>query len=102
MTKLLSKDIKTYEAQTKFRYNALFSQMFDAVIPLNTTIYAGDVLLCRVPEIGDSERKSFEDGQVSGYYLVKEISHYYDSRGSWTSLSLLRDSYGLGEKTTES
>ena len=95
VSKEFTKDINEYQAQKRMRYNSLFTQTMTMTVPLNTTVSAGDVIECKVPKITNSKRAGFERGEVSGLYLIKEISHYYDSTGSYTSMKLLRDTYGI-------
>jgi hypothetical protein len=95
VTKDFTKNINEYQAQKRMRYNSLFTQIMTMTVPLNTTVNAGDVIECKVPQISDSRRPGFERGEVSGFYLIKELSHYYDSTGSYTSMKLLRDTYGI-------
>ena len=95
VSKEFTKDINEYQAQKRMRYNSLFTQIMTMTVPLNTTVNAGDVIECKVPQISDNQRPGFERGEVSGFYLIKELSHYYDSTGSYTSMKLLRDTYGI-------
>jgi hypothetical protein len=100
VSKEFTKDINEYQAQKRMRYNSLFTQIMTMTVPLNTTVNAGDVIECKVPQISNSKRPGFERGEVSGFYLIKELSHYYDSTGSYTSMKLLRDTYGIDGVST--
>ena len=100
VSKDFTKDINEYQAQKRMRYNSLFTQIMTMTVPLNTTVNAGDVIECKVPQISNSRRTGYERGEVSGFYLIKEISHYYDSTGSYTSMKLLRDTYGIDGVST--
>ena len=94
-SKELSRDINQYDSQKRLRYNTLFAQTMSMTVPLNTSIHAGDVIEVLVPQIGDQPRGTYERGNVSGYYLIKELSHFYDSMASYTVMKLLRDNSGI-------
>ena len=38
------------------------------------------------------------DDEQSGLYMIKELVHYYESRGSFTRLKLVRDTMGKKDK----
>ena len=91
-----SKYIESYLSQRKVRYNSLFSQIISVQIASNTNIHAGDVIECNLPKLnGNVESAEYDYEQLSGKYLVKEVCHYFDSRGSYTSMKLVRDSFGF-------
>lgn len=91
-----TKYIDSYLAQRKVRYNSLFSQVITIQVPSTTTIYAGDIVECYLPKMnGDDHAREYDYEQVGGRYMVKEISHYFDTRGSYTNMKLIRDSFGF-------
>ena len=79
------------------RYNTLFTQILTMTIPLNTNLTAGDILNCEFPRIDQQERKEPDEVQ-SGLYLVKKLTHFFDSKGSYTKLQLVRDTNGRKAK----
>ena len=81
------------QAQSMMRYNQLMSQIVEITIPLNTNLTAGVVIRCIFPSIDRSKRKS-PDVQSSGLYMIRELAHYFDSKGSYTKLKIVRDSSG--------
>ena len=68
-------------SQSMMRYNTLFTQILTMTIPLNTNLKAGDILNCEFPRIDQQERKEPDEVQ-SGLYLVKKLTHFFDSKGS--------------------
>ena len=95
LSKEASKSDTTGVSQTQrealVRYNLLFQQVVKIVIPLNTNLQAGEVVklnfLC-APE------GSTYDRQQSGYYLIKELCHAFDTEQSITSMTVIRDTFG--------
>lgn len=78
-------------SQSVMRYNILFTQVINIVVPSNFDLHAGDVILCDFPKTGiDGET----DQEISGKYLIKELCHYFDSNNTYTALRLVRDTYG--------
>ena len=58
---------------------------------------AGDVIKVEVPRIDREERKDVDD-QQSGLYMIKALCHHFDTKNSYTSLELIRDTFGPQEK----
>ena len=81
------------QAQSMMRYNQLMSQIVEITVPLNTNLTAGGVMRCIFPSIDRSKRKS-PDVQSSGLYMIRELAHYFDGKGSYTKLKIVRDSSG--------
>ena len=84
-------------SQAMMRYNTLFTQILTMTIPLNTNLQAGDILNCEFPRIDQQERKEPDEVQ-SGLYLVKKLTHFFDSKGSYTKIQLVRDTNGRKSK----
>ena len=84
-------------SQAMMRYNTLFTQILTMTIPLNTNLTAGDILNCEFPRIDQQERKEPDEVQ-SGLYLVKKLTHFFDSKGSYTKLQRVRDTNGRKAK----
>ena len=75
------------------RYNIMFTQSMTIEIPNNTNLEAGDLIECNFPVVTTNETKEF-DTEQSGLYMIKELCHHYDTEGSWTTLKLIRDTFG--------
>jgi hypothetical protein len=82
-----------YQAQSLMRYNTLFTQVLNATIPSNTNLRAGDIIECQFPKTTISKKKEFDQEQ-SGLYMIKALCHHFDTTGSYTSLKLIRDTFG--------
>ena len=89
---------QAYQAKSASRYNQLFSQSVDIQIPLNTRIKVGDLINCIFPEM-DQGRSSDLDQSSSGNYLVTRLNHHIQPNASFSSLNLVRDSYGYSKIT---
>ena len=80
-------------SQSMMRYNQIFTQVVDIQIPLNTNITAGSIIRCVFPQLSKVKRKQ-PDPEISGLYMIKELAHYFDGKGSYTKLKIVRDSFG--------
>jgi len=81
-----------WQRQAIMRYQLLFTQILNMVVPLNTTLVAGDVIEIKFL---NAEMESKEhDRQQSGFYMIKELCHHFDANQSLTSLTLIRDTFG--------
>lgn len=83
-----------YQSQALMRYNLLFTQTLSMIIPSNTNLKAGDVIKCLLPKISSGDKNEIDQDQ-SGLYMIKELCHRFDTSGSYTSLKLIRDTFGL-------
>lgn len=81
-------------AMSYSRYNLLFTQALNMVVPCNINLKVGGIIHAEFPRIDRSENKQSDEEQ-SGYYLIKELRHHFEGGQMVTSLRLLRDSYGL-------
>jgi len=88
-----------YQAASLARYNLAFSQSLNVTVPLNLNLTVGDVIELDFGIISKDEgTKGTKDQQKSGYYLIKELSHLFESNQGYTGLKLIRDSYGAPPK----
>jgi hypothetical protein len=90
-------DPMEYHSQAMMRYNTIFTQIFSAIIPLNTQLSAGSIIKINFAKISVDPSKVLDDEQ-SGLYMIKELVHYYDNKGSFTKLKLIRDTTGKKDK----
>lgn len=97
----LEKDVSTasnsdplkYQSQSIMRYNVLFTQTLSMTVPSNTNLKAGDIIQCLFPKTSISNKKEYDQDQ-SGLYMIKELCHHFDATGSYTSMKLIRDTFG--------
>lgn len=106
----LEKDVSTdqnsdpfkYQSQALMRYNILFTQTLEMTVASNTNLRAGDIIECEFPKISQGKKSEYDDEQ-SGLYMIKELCHHFDSTGSYTSMKLIRDTFGrFGTNNKES
>ena len=90
----INSDPKLYQSQALMRYNILFTQSLSIVVPCNTNLRAGDIIECQFPRISQSDAKEY-DKEQSGLYMIKELCHHFDSENSYTSMKLVRDTFGI-------
>ena len=98
----MEKDVSTeknadpgeYQAQAIMRYNVLFTQTISMTVPCNTNLRAGDTINCLFPKISKDSGDEFDLDQ-SGLYMIKELCHHFEPTRSFTSMLLVRDTFGL-------
>jgi hypothetical protein len=81
-------------AKSASRYNILFTQSLNMIVPCNVSLKVGDIIYAEFPRVERSDNKKADDEQ-SGLYLIKELRHHMEPGSMVTSLRLIRDSYGL-------
>jgi hypothetical protein len=81
-------------AKSFSRYNLLFTQSLNMVVPCNVNLRAGQVIEAQFPKV-EASKSAGVDEQQSGKYLIKELRHHFEANNMVTSLKLVRDSYGL-------
>jgi hypothetical protein len=81
-------------AMSYSRYNLLFTQALNMVVPCNVNLKVGGIIHAEFPRI-DRSTTMTSDEEQSGYYLIKELRHHFEGGQMVTSLRLIRDSYGL-------
>ena len=64
---------------------------------MNTSLTAGAIVKLNFAKITLDQTK-VRDNDQSGLYMIKELVHYYDSKGSFTKLKLIRDTTGKKDK----
>ena len=88
-------DPREWQASSTMRYNLLHSIVMEIQIPCNTELMAGDIIEIEIESIKEDKVQSPSDEQQSGNYLIMHLCHHFDSLRSFTSLTLVRDSYGI-------
>ena len=69
------------------RYNLLFTQALNILVPCNIDLKVGDIIACKFPE------RNTDNQSMSGRYLIRELRHHFVMNQNVTSLKLMRDSY---------
>ena len=93
-------DHSKYQSQAIMRYNVLFTQTLSMTVPSNTNLRAGDIITCNFPKISREDGATYDDEQ-SGLYMIKELCHHFDTEGSYTSMTLIRDTFGRYATNTQ-
>ena len=82
-----------FQGQNIMRYNLLMAQNVSITVPCNTDLRAGDIIKCRFPKISREDKGEF-DRETSGKYLIKDLCHHFEAKRSFTSMTLVRDTFG--------
>ena len=82
------------ENQAIRRYNQLFSEETTITIPGDFSIHAGDAIWIDSPQLKKEKKTDEVDEQMGGLYVVSTLCHHMTSQGTWTKMSLVRDSVG--------
>tara|TARA_B100000683_G_scaffold178598_1_gene172055 strand:+ start:522 stop:1826 length:1305 start_codon:yes stop_codon:yes gene_type:complete len=83
--------------QSVMRYNQLFTVQTEITIPGDFDINAGDIVNCTFPDIG-RDKKVEINKETSGDYMVAHVCHRTTPRDTYSSLTLVRDSYRAKRK----
>lgn len=94
VTKQLNSDPEKYQSQSLMRYNLLLTQTINIMVPCNLDLNAGDCIECLFPKVTENVNKQEYDPEISGLYIIKELCHHFDAENSYTSLKLIRDTFG--------
>lgn len=81
-------------SQASMRYNTILNQVINIIVPINLELTVGNTVLVDFPKTSDSKI----DEQVSGKFLIKEMCHYSSTDAAYTSLLIVRDTYGRKQK----
>jgi len=81
-------------AKSFSRYNLLFTQALNMIVPMNINLKAGTIIYAQFAKV-DASQSGEVDEQQSGNYLIKEVRHHFEDNQMVSSLKLIRDSYGL-------
>ena len=79
--------------QTVMRYNQLLTVQAQITIPGDFSIKAGDIIECEFPQLEGVKNKE-TNKQSGGKYMVGFVCHRVTPRETFTSIGLIRDSFG--------
>jgi hypothetical protein len=83
-------------AKSFARYNLLFSQALNIVVPCNVKLQVGQIIKIEFPSNDQSSSGVVEvDKEISGLYIIREVCHHFETGQNHSSLKLMRDSYGI-------
>ena len=88
----------TYDAastmvQSIMRYNQMFLIKISVVIPGDFSLRAGDLVYCDFPGL-TIERNAEVNKKSGGIYMIASLCHRITPRETFTSMTLVRDSFG--------
>jgi hypothetical protein len=88
----------TYDAadtmvQSIMRYNQMFTIKINIVVPGDFSLKAGQLIHCDFPEL-TIDKDTEVNGQSGGIYMIASLCHRVTPRDTFTSLSLVRDTFG--------
>ena len=91
-------ELAIYQSKSYARNNLIFSQSMSVSIPFNPTLRAGQMMNLRFPlrKGNDQETTTYgeeSDDDVSGKYLISELSHDISNNQAHTQLTLIRDAF---------
>ena len=87
--------------QSIMRYNQFFSSMANVTIPGDFSLHAGEMVYLDVPQLEEKKAENVSK-QNSGLYIIAGLTHYIDvTEGTFTKLSLARDSFGKTGKPSK-
>ena len=91
-------DNATYDAtktmvQSLMRYNQMFSIKINIMIAGDFSLRAGDLIHCEFPELS-AEPNTKVNKRSGGLYMISSLCHNITPRETYTSLTLVRDSFG--------
>jgi hypothetical protein len=88
----------TYDAgktmvQSIMRYNQMFLIKINVIIPGDFSLRAGDMVYCDFPGLTVDKNKEVNK-QSGGIYMIASLCHRITPRETFTSMTLVRDSFG--------
>ena len=91
-------DNATYDAadimvQSLMRYNQLFSIKINIMIAGDFSLRAGDLIHCEFPELSVDPNTKV-NRRSGGIYMIASLCHNITPRETYTSLTLVRDTFG--------
>lgn len=78
--------------QAIMRYNQLYTIKTNIVIPGDFSLRAGDVIECDFPDLAKKKTKE-PNKETKGNYLIASLCHRITPKNTYTSLTLVRDSF---------
>ena len=88
-------DPREWQAKSPMRYNLLHSQIMEIQVPCNLKLRAGNVIKVEFERQGDDKSLGGIDQQTSGNFLILHLCHHFDTKKSFTSMTIIRDTYGV-------
>ena len=93
-------DVDNLLVQSIMRYNQLFSIKLNVMIGGNFSLRAGQLIHCEFPEMTVHKRKD-PNVELGGIYMIASLCHRITPEDTYTSLTLVRDTFGRTSFTTK-
>ena len=96
----------TYDAtktmvQSVMRYNQMFLVKINIMIAGDFSLRAGDMIYCEFPQLS-TEPNTGRNKKSGGLYMISSLCHSITPRDTYTSLTLVRDTFGIKNFTPDS
>ena len=85
-------DPMEYQSQAMMRYN-FYTPRINYDNSIKFIINCWRFIKCKFGKVSTSKDKTIDDDE-SGLYMIKELVHYFESKGSYSKLKLVRDTFG--------
>ena len=91
-------EVPTYDAtqtmvQSLMRYNQMFSIKINIMIAGDFSLRAGDLIYCEFPELSRDPNTDVNQ-KSGGLYMIASLCHNLTPKQTYTSLTLVRDTFG--------
>ena len=86
-------DVSKSMVQSVMRYNQMFSIKINIMIAGNFKLRAGDLIYCEFPQLS-TEPNTQPNKKSGGLYMISSLCHNLTPRATYTSLTLVRDTFG--------
>jgi len=83
--------------QSIMRYNQLYTIKTNIIIPGDFSLRAGDIIECYFPDLEKSVKKEPNE-KTQGKYLIASLCHRVTPEDTYTSLTLIRDSFNATQE----
>ena len=96
----------TYDAtktmvQSVMRYNQMFLVKINIMIAGDFSLRAGDMIYCEFPQLS-TEPNTGRNKKSGGLYMISSLCHSITPKDTYTSLTLVRDTFGIKNFTPDS
>ena len=95
----------TYDAtktmvQSIMRYNQMFLVKINIMIAGDFSLRAGDMIYCEFPQLS-TEPNTRPNKKSGGLYMISSLCHSITPKDTYTSLTLVRDTFGIKNFTPD-
>lgn len=95
----LNNDSRNHVANSRMRYNTIYTTVIDAVVPCNVNLRAGATVNMKFIKLSAGNlNEGNHDEALSGRYLILHLAHKFTreaNNSSTTHMTIIRDTLGL-------